>query len=97
MKTNNMKVREITSEAEFNFRTTFMGWFGTYLGRYLSLGISLIWELNWRYEKTMDALAEAFAAEFTKGAKFKLVYEVNRQYTDMVVAMELKNEFATEG
>ena len=45
----------------------------------------------------MDDLAGTFAAEFTKKSKYKLSYEVNRQYTDMVVAMEVKNHFAKEG
>ena len=63
MKTNNMKVREITTEAEIDYKTSFLKWAGVVMGRCF-FGIYLYYEVQWQYEKTMDALAESFAEGF---------------------------------
>ena len=61
------------------------------------LPLSFIFESNWTYYRTMDTLAENFATNFIKDAKFKLAYDVNRHHSDMVIAMEAKNQFTTAG
>ena len=94
-----MQVKQITSETEINFNTTGGEIFATILASALVLPM-MIWALveskTWAYDTTMDALAEEWAAKFEQGTKFKLIYEVNRHYSKMVIDMEVKNEFVVE-
>ena len=91
-----MQVSRITSEAELDFSTTTMEKLGTFFATALILPMA-IWALVesklWEYDTTMDDLAEEWATNFDQGTKFKLIYEVNKHYSQMVIDMEVKNEF----
>ena len=96
MKANKMQVSQITNEAELPFSTTTMEKLGTFFATALILPMA-IWALVesklWEYDTTMDDLAEEWATNFDQGTKFKLIYEVNKHYSQMVIDMEVKNEF----
>ena len=94
-----MQVKKITSETEIDLKTTGGEIFATILASALIVPMA-IWALVesklWAYDTTMDKLAEEWAAKFEQGTKFKLIYEVNRHYSKMVIDMEVKNEFVVE-
>ena len=92
-----MQVRRITSEAELDFSMTTAEKLGAFLATALIFPMT-IWAIvesnSWAYDTTLDDLAEEWAANFNQRTKFKLIYEVNKHYSQMVIDMELKNEFA---
>ena len=94
-----MEIKEITDETVIDYSMSTGAIVGAVFAT-LTVVPMLVWALiasnNWAYNSTMDQLAEELAKKFESTTKFKLIYEVNRHYTQMVTDMEVKNEFVIE-